>query len=156
MTPPRPKRSDETIVREAAKKLAPKVKEWLNDDSEEIADIEADLVKAIKYNDDGYEVARSLDGQYSPDAALVEILDDAGWAKREAHSKAEAEWVKANNIQEIPLESKVRWARKADAGVGVVTKNHPDGKSTVTFASLGQQPGYGYIVEWEALTLEVA
>lgn len=154
-TPARPKRSDETIVREAAKKLAPKVKEWLDDDSQ-LADIEADLVEATKYNDDGYDVARSLDGHYSPDAALVEILDDAGWAKRDACSKAEAEWVKANNIQAIPLETKVRWSRKANAGVGVVTKNHPDGKSTVTFASLGQAPGSGYIVEWEELIPEVA
>lgn len=154
-TPARPKRSDDFIVREAAKLLAPKVKEWLDDDTE-LEDIEADLVKAIKYNDDGYEVARSLDGKYSPDAALVEILDEAGMAKRNAHSKAEVEWVKANNIQEIPLETKVRWSRKAEAGIGVVTKNHPDGKSTVTFASLGQTPGSGYIVEWEALTLEVA
>jgi hypothetical protein len=150
---PRPQKYDAAILLEAARQIAPKVKKWLNDDTE-LADIEADLVKAIKYNDDGYEIARSLDGQYCPDATLVEILDDAGWAMIKALGKAQAEWVKANNIQEIPLETKVRWRRKPEAGVGVVTKNHPDGKSTVTFESLGQKPGFGYIVEWENLTLE--
>ena len=149
----RPKQFDQSVVNAAAKKLAPKVKEWLDDDSE-LAYIEEDLTKALKWHDDGYEIARKLDGQYSPDAALVKILDEASYLKSEACRDAERAWVKENNIQEIPLGTRVQWGRKPEAGIGVVTKNLPEGKSTVSFADLGQKDGYGYIVEWESLTIQ--
>ena len=162
--PARPKRSDDAVIAAAAKKLAPAVREWLNDETE-LKDIEADLAQAMKYDSDGYDIARHLDGQYSPDAALVEILDGAGYAKISASSKAEAEWVKANNLQPPAIGSMVSFTGRygiTAGGVvsGEVTKNHPDGKSTIFCASQGHvREGvgtHGTIIEWERLTPETA
>lgn len=157
--PPRPKLRDAAILRAAAAQLAPKVKEWCggDDTSLALADIEEDLVKAIAFHDDGYDIAKFLDGHsYFPDAALVEILDEAFGLKRAALTEAETAWVTAHNIQPIPLETPVRWSRAPkNAGVGIVTANHPDGKSTVMFKALGHvREGlgvHGHIIEWELL-----
>ncbi len=151
-TPPRPKQHDSAIVLEAAQQLAPKVKEWCGDGDADLDDIVADLVKVLKWESDGYQLAKDLDGQYDPDAALVEILDEAGWIKHRALENAEEEWVKANSIQPIPLGTKVTWP-KMGAEIGVVGKNYPSGKAVVAFASLGHASGSGYIVEWEKLTV---
>lgn len=155
MITPRPTRKDVEILQAAARTLAPKVKEWLADHETTLDEIEADLVKVLKYRDDGYDLANSLDGQYSPDAALVEILDEASFAKSRALTIAEAKWVEATGIQAIPLETKVRWPAKSSAGIGIVTANHGDGKSTVMFESLGHVRegigSHGYLVEWEKL-----
>ena len=162
MTPARPKRSDDSIISAAAKRLAIEVKQWLNDEST-LEEIEADLVKAIKYDSDGYDIARRLDGQYSPDAALVEILDNAGHYKSSAQTKAETEWVNANNITPPAIGSKVSYKQHGYDGKtisGEVTENHKDGKSTIFCASLGHVKSgigtHGHIVEWERLTPEVA
>ena len=162
MTPARPKRSDDAIVAAAAKRLAAEVKEWLNDEST-LEEIEADLVKAIKYDNDGYDIARRLDGQYSPDAALVEILDNASHFKSSAQTKAEIEWVNANNITPPAIGSKVTYKEHGYDGKlisGEVTENHREGKSTIFCASLGHVKSgtgtHGFIVEWERLTIEVA
>lgn len=126
-------------------------------DDTELSVIEADLAKAMRWNDDGYEMAKALDGNYMPDAAFVEVLDETSGLKGAALRSAEADWVKANSIQPIPLETKVTWSRKPEAGIGVVTHNHPDGKSTVAFASLGHvREGtgrHGFVVAWEELTV---
>lgn len=159
-TPKRPARHDDLVVQAAAKEILPKVMEWLNDDEYELSAIEGDLVKALKHNSDGYDIAKSLEVRsgYSPDAALVEILDGCAFAKIKAHDKLCRDWVSANSIKEPPLQTRVTWSRKADAGVGVVVKNYPEGKSTVSFAALGHVPSgqigcQGYVVEWEQLTV---
>ncbi len=151
---PRPKAQDQSICIAAAKSLAPKVQKWMETDPMDISEIEADLATAIQWCSDGYELACALDN-YSPDAALVEILDEASCHKRRALEMAEKEWVKANNIQPIPLETRVTWSRKPEAGIGIVTANHADGKSTVLFESLGHVRSgigsHGFVVEWEKL-----
>lgn len=161
---PRPKSTDDSIIKEAARQLAPKVKKWLGADGAdtEIGEIEADLAKAIRYDDDGYEIARDLDGNYSPDAALVEILDEAGSLKHAALSKAATEWVKENSLTAPAIGTRVRCAigrrEVKDAGVGTVIANQPDGKSTVNFPTLGHVTTgcgtHGLILEWESLAIE--
>ena len=165
-TTPRPKRTDTDIITEAARQLAPKVKAWLRSgiegDDTELSDIESDLVKAIRYDDDGYAIARDLDGKYSPDAALVEILDEAGSLKSSALSKAQAEWVKANNLTPPEIGTRVQCVKphgiRKDAGVGTVTRNFDDGKSTVNFPALGHvlsgTGAHGLILEWESFTVK--
>lgn len=159
-TPKRPVKHDDAVSRAAAKEIAPQVKEWLNDEDTSLDTIESDLVKALKYNSNGYEIAKSLDSHngYSPDAELVEILEGCSYAKSKAHDKLCREWVTANGIKELPMQTRVTWSRKPEAGVGVVTKNYPEGKSTVSFAALGhvadgQMGCHGYVVEWEQLTV---
>jgi hypothetical protein len=156
MSTPRPTRNDPQILAAAAKRLAPKVKQWLgHDDDTPIGDIEADLIMALRYNDDGYEIAKELDGTYSPDAQLVEILDDASWDRSRALEIACTAWVEENKLQPIPVGTRVTWPRKKDYGEGVVGHNFPDGRATVAFEKLGQKVGTGYIVEWEQLMVEV-
>ena len=161
---PRPKRTDQAIIQEAARQLAPKVKRWLEDFGTILEDIESDLVKAIRYDDDGYALAKDLEGNYSPDAALVEILDETGMLKSAALRKAQTEWAKANSLTPPEIGTRVRCViglRKVkDAGVGTVICNHPDGKSTVNFPALGHVTAgcgaHGMILDWESLAVEAA
>lgn len=157
-TPKRPTLHDPEVIAAAARKLAPAVKQWVEDLAEKLAQIEADLREAIKFDDDGYAIARELDSQYYPDARLVEILDQAYGAKTDALRALERDWVQANQLQPIPLETKVRWQKKPAAGVGIVIGNDDAGHSTVMFPSLGHvREGvgrHGYIANWEELTIE--
>lgn len=159
-TTPRPTLYDPAVITAAAKQLAPAVKQWCEDPAVSVEDIETDLAKALRFDDDGYKIARALDGQYDPDARLVEILDEAYSAKTSALRALERDWVQANQLQPIPLETKVRWTKKpaAGVGVGIVVRNDDAGKATVMFASLGhvrQGTGcHGFIVNWEELTIE--
>lgn len=154
---PRPTIHDEEIVKKAAEKLANKVSEWLKDDLTVEEAIE-DIYKAIRFNDDGYAIARNLETQgWSPDMELVEILDNASCYILNTLKKAEEIWVKESGLQPFPIESLVKWTRKPAYGVGIVISNHSDGKSTVMFESQGhvrQGTGtHGFVIEWEALVL---
>jgi hypothetical protein len=153
-TPPRPLRRDTEVVRAAAEKLAPQVLAWCQDETADLAVITADLVKAIRWNDDGYDIAKSLD-DYSPDAELVEILDAAGMLVTTAWEAACREWVTAHNITGPEVGALVSHTRKKDAGLGEVIRNEPDGRSVVFFPDLGHvKQGTGYLglyVEWELL-----
>jgi hypothetical protein len=154
----RPTLHDPEVIAAAARKLAPAVKQWVEDADVTLAKIEADLREAIKFYDDGYAIARELDGQYDPDARLVDILDQAYVAKSDALRALERDWVQANQLQPIPLETKVRWQKKPAAGQGIVVNSYPEGKSTVMFPSLGHvRKGvgcHGCIANWEELTIE--
>ena len=154
----RPTLHDPEVIAAAARKLAPAVKQWAENSAVTLAEIEADLREAIKLDDDGYAIARELDGQYDPDARLVDILDQAYAAKSDALRALERDWVQANQLQPIPLETKVRWKKKPAAGLGIVVGSYPEGKSTVMFPSLGHvRKGvgcHGYIANWEELTIE--
>jgi hypothetical protein len=159
MSTKRPTINDEAVATAAAKSLVPAVNQWLETNGEigHLPQIEADLIKALKYASDGYEIARKLEPLYDPDAALVEILDGAYSAKIQALTALEREWVTASGIQPIPLGSKVTWAKKPEAGIGIVSENSSDGKSLVRFESLGQVKegvgSHGYHVNWENLIL---
>jgi hypothetical protein len=133
------------------------VKAWdeTTESSSSLESIAEELADAIDCQEDGYEIARSLeqDAFYSPDAHLVEILDDTGLLKYQFLKTLETEWVKASGIQAPALGSRVLVSKDAPESVresiGEVIKNHEDGKSTVRFN--GQGEGCGYIIEWERL-----
>lgn len=158
---PRPQRSDPAVIAEAAKKLAPKVLAWQCQDLDAFADdlpkIEADLAKAIVYQEDGYAIARNLDSYagYSPDEQLVEILSEAYSAKYAAHEKALAEWLPNAGLQAPKLESRVTSVKVPTGGVGIVIANRDTGTSTVMFAELGHtrtgNGTHGRILNWEDL-----
>lgn len=118
-------------------------------------DVINDLAKAMRFNADGYELARELHSRYFPNTELVDILDGADWEIRKVLSKAEKEWVIASGASPIPLETRVRWSKYPDHD-GIITANHDDGKATVMYEHLGHVRegigSHGYIVEWELLT----
>lgn len=150
----RPSRSDEVIITRVAEKLLPDVMEWLGDAECPEDEVLKDLARAIRWESDGYEIAKSLD-RYEPNAELVEILDATGHLKTSIWEKVCAEWVVVNGIQGPHMGAKVTWARRPQDGVGTVTKNWPDGRSTVAFHSAGHVTDgigcHGFLIEWEAL-----
>ena len=157
---PRPTRKDAKPL--AAKVIAQLVKAWLKDDSD-IADIESLLVENMGGPfDNGYSIAKGLEDAsfgIDPDLELVEILDDCDIEIRNAHNAMCREWVSANGIREIPTGTSVLWKSRPKWETGIVVSNHPDGKSTVSFASQGHvAPGTGMgtigrIIEWEELEI---
>jgi len=157
---PRPTRRDARHI--AAKVIAPRVKEWLNDDST-LDDIEKLLIDEMGGPfDNGYTIAKGMEDAsfgIEPDLELVEILDDCDIEIRNAHSAMCREWVSANGIQEIPPGTNVIWKARPKWESGIVVSNHTDGKSTVSFSSQGHvAPGAGMgtigtIIEWEGLEI---
>lgn len=154
---PRPTKNDPEVLKAAAQALLPEVMDWLKcNDSEYTEDeILNDLQKALQWNDDGYQIARNLDS-WCPDAALVEILDGAYFAKGTARSKACEAWVKENGLTGQAIGSRVVSDRHPEAGVGTVLLNHSNGTSTVNFPKMGHVPEgqigtWGLILEWERL-----
>ena len=95
-----------------------------------------------------------------PDAALVEILDEASSYKHSALSVACVKWVADEGLQPIPIETKVisTSPREKAYGVGIVTENHKDGRATVYYASKGHvREGigtHGLILPWEELEIQ--
>lgn len=158
----RPTINDDEIIKIAAAALAPKVIKWMKSedwslgDSPTVEEVADDLEKAMRWGNDGYDIAKNLDTKgYSPDEQLVDVLSQAFTLTRNALIAAEVEWVKASGAQPIPIESKVRWKRKHQELVGIVTSNHQDGKSTVMYPDLGHiregVGSHGYIIQWEEL-----
>lgn len=95
--PQRPGRSDDAISKRAAELLLPAVQEWLGEEADDRTLPE--LIKATRIYDEGYEIARALEMRgYSPDAELVEILDDMSYCRYQAHEEAVKDWVKAHDL----------------------------------------------------------
>ena len=153
--PPRPSRRDPEIIAAAATKLAPQVIEWMTGTDSDLPQLIEDLKKAMRWDSDGYQLARRMD-DYEPDAQLVEILDEAGHLVRAEHEKACIAWVEANGLKGPEIGARVKYHRQGEE-LGTVTRNWPEGRSTVAFASLGHvtegMGSHGFILEWEALTL---
>lgn len=172
-TPKRPNRKDETVIKFAANALACDVQQWLKEDGT-IEEIESNLIDALSsaFSRDGYCIARQLEHMgYDPDAELVEILDRAGSYFDEAWRTACALWVKDHNITAPQIGTKVRRVDlivhpnlMSDPGIGIITSNHPEGRSSVSFPDLGHIGHIenrdrktcgtlGFVVEWENLEL---
>lgn len=99
--PKRPKLSDDIVVQRAAKECRDNLKHqweaWENfADCDNIIVELADMFKKVLMQD-GYDMAHWLEKNagWSPDAALVEILD-AGWLY-DARSACVKDWVRINN-----------------------------------------------------------
>ena len=154
---PRPTANDAVVLEATAKKLAPQVLQWLGDDSTDLETIVEDLTKAFRYNDDGYEIAKDLESGpgYCPDAALVEILNDAVFIKHSILSKLSEEWVKHMELKGPEVGTKVKWTKTNPIGkdkIGTVTRNMEDGKSAVAYeGSKG-----AYHVNWEDMEIVLA
>lgn len=157
----RPTINDPAVIRAAAEKLLPNVKAWLEQDrdkqdewsDEEITD---QLFKAMLWGSDGYELAKNLD-RWSPDAALVEILDSAVSYKFTARDKACVEWMETRGLSAPEIGARVTWAKEPNRGAGTVKANDNTGRATVAFDNQEQRLGrtlIGTCVPWEELLPE--
>lgn len=137
--PKRPGRHEEAITKRAVEMLLPEVRNWLGDEADER--ILTDLIDAAKYgNDEGYELARSLERRgYSPDAELVEILDSMTLCRYEAHKKAVAAWVRAHDLRlDLAIGSPVSLVVSGKNQVGEIRDLRPETAEYVVFIeSLG-------------------
>lgn len=119
----RPKARCEAALRIAASDLAKRVVADWDSDGFTVEEVEADIFKAFgkSYPIDGYNVAKALEDYcgWGPDAALVEILDDASWAIDRARDVMIAEWVIENKIT-VPFV--VGDQVLSPKGLGVVTE----------------------------------
>lgn len=156
----RPTLNDKAVIRFAAEKLLPAVKEWLkqaDDQDYEEEDTLKQLCRAIQWDHhDGYQIAKRLDSDgWVPDAALVEILDDAMRYKQDARDVACAEWMKTSGLTAPTIGARVRCPSKPILSAGTVAINDDMGRSGVIFDNERQRPGITTkwrIIEWELLT----
>ncbi len=92
---PRPRQRDKAVLEYAAHQVAERVcEEW--DIDGDVGDWTRSIAKEIGFHDCGYALARELERWHGihPDTALVELLDEAGCAVRDAHKDALTKWVK--------------------------------------------------------------
>lgn len=155
--PERPTKRSEVILSRAAKQLAEKIVEEWGDSESTVEQLTRDLLPAIRYEEDGYAIAKKLDGYYTPNAALVEILDETGDIIRRLHQAACEKWVIFNAVEEPPVGSKVTCEKPHCPGIGEIMRNYPDGRSLVCFPEAGHirnEAGVrGFLLEWEKLVL---
>jgi hypothetical protein len=151
----RPTYKDPAVVRTVAEALAPQVAEWAGDGVDE--NLITELENALRYSIDGYEMAKSLERtSYFPDAALVEILDEAAVHSSNALDEAQRKWMSNSNLQPLTVGSLVSFRHQGVETIGeVVSNNVLLGKSTVFVAALGHVRSgtgtHGFVVNWEDL-----
>ena len=165
----RPNRKSDQIVKQVAEKLADDmIKNWsLPAENRDMAI--SDLSEALQYHEDGYELARELDGNYDPDAALVDILDQASHLLYSAHADECEKWIvdAGKSGPEVGARVTTNKRQYEEAGEGIVVSNRKDGRSTVSFPKLGHvghlgkdaarsgksSQTMGAIIEWEDLNI---
>jgi len=156
-TPPRPARNAPEVIAIAAEKLLPDVMEWRGKGDYYQDKILNSIKKAIRYETDGYAIAKSIDdnGVLEPDSELVEILDQASSYLHTAFSELCTEWVNQNNLTGPAIGAKVTCTKYSKEGQGEIIRNDKDGRSLVYFEALGHvkegQGCHGIFIYWENL-----
>lgn len=115
--PPRPDRFSEDVLRAAAKALLVELK-VTGDDAERV------LMKAIRFESDGYRIARALDNEgWSVDAEMVETLDGALCHQTTAHDAIIAAWVNEWRIEpDADVGARVRFKQRGATLEGIVDR----------------------------------
>ena len=140
----RPSIHDEEVVGLAARNLVAKAVR----ENEGLEGREHDLIvgvsHAIQYNDDGYDICRSLESDgWEPDAKLVEIMDQAIFEKMDALRMAEAVWAaKEKIVMRFGVREAVSFADRTGAwqrGV-ILSVDERRAKYTVFCEALGHVP----------------
>ena len=98
--PPRPKWNNE-IKKELAKRVGKIVFDWANDgtDLDDCIDYAYEILEHNS-NDNGYELAKEFEEQgFSPDAYLVDALDDVMYIKDSVIKEFIEKWVAENSLK---------------------------------------------------------
>jgi hypothetical protein len=98
--PPRPKWNDE-IKKELAKRVGKIVCDWADDgtDLQDCIDYSQEILE-YNSNDNGYELAKEFEEKgFSPDAYLVDSLDDVGYIKDSVIKDCIKKWVVDNSLK---------------------------------------------------------
>lgn len=146
------------------KSFVDKYTSWSKSDSSKELnreEYESDILYCLNESKiDGYELARSLEqhSYVSPDASLVELLNDLFFVKKSIIDSNIANWVKSENLV-LPdnLIGKSASAKQNYRSYNnyFITKIYPDSYSVSLSVDFSKSPnGYGgYIVYFENVTL---
>lgn len=159
----RPTQFDDEILKLTAQSLLEEIKRWFTSggDCPPDDEIVEDLTKALQYNTDGFEIAKSLEdySYWDGDSDLVDVLNGAYGEMRKHLEQAEEKWVKENNLQPISIGKMVRIldGGKLNDFTGEVIGNHLSGYSIVFVEKAGhvrERGGvgtHGIYIAWEKL-----
>ena len=153
MIPPRPKDSDSDVIAAAVDKLLPEVIEWLGPKGE-TKGVREDLLKNIRYSDDGYDFCKRLESDHwTCDSGLVEILDNADGYIDGACRAMVAKWIDAYGITPgNALGATVQYNGKSCEITRIYAK---EGHYTLFSEADGHVRSgngtHGWIVDWEVV-----
>lgn len=150
----RPRFSRKDLNRAIAEELYPEITAWLKDDNDDKEWSITQLVGALSYADDGYEVAKRLEDEgWAPDAELVDILSNARDLRYTIAQKKEEEWVSSNGFKPLYAENEIvkidspKSRRHGD--IGVISIVYP---KTLKYAvSLTDNPARADILDEEEI-----
>jgi hypothetical protein len=145
--PARPVRHDDSLASMIVGRLLSDVTDWVtrDDGTDAGVDVAGELLRAVEntIEENGYHLARELERQgWLPDAALVDILDQAGSIRGDVHREAVRRWVKEWDIS-IPFKvgDRVSIEHKGCAVEGQIAAVSPDtAECTVSCPALGHVP----------------
>lgn len=149
--PKRPAFNSASVTKRTAERLLPKFQEWLDGDTS--GSNLADLTRALESGDlDGYDLAEKLKRKgYSPDAELVEILNEAMYQKSEAHREEVEDWVRAHDLKlDLAVGTKVEISHKGQKHFGEIGGLYEKtAQYIVTVKELGHAKNCGLILGFE-------
>lgn len=158
-TTTRPNRNDPRIDAEVLEKILPHVVDWLEGETEGVEETLRELLDDT-VNEDGYKLAAWLEDHkyWSPDARLVEILEDVEWLRYSAREKLCIAWVAETGAKPSrAIGDAIQYVHRGkplDAVIAGIDEKR--GHYVVAVPSLGHKPKgqtgtQGFIVEWEVI-----
>lgn len=151
----RPSRSAEEILMAVAKKLMPDLMRWGRFEEDEAPEIAEQLLKALKWERDGYKLAKHLEDHCSwdGDAELVDLLEGADFYG--CHRDAIKAWIRDNAIApafEVGKQVTVKLRGDGDL-TGTIRDTTDDGMYTVMIPAKGHVESglgtHGLLFTWE-------
>jgi hypothetical protein len=156
---PRPSLYSAGNLASAVEALLPEIERWLEQpmDDSTITQVRELLTEGLASHSDGYEFARDFErAGFSPNAALVEILDGASGALYRAQGSAVAAWVRDTGRRpRLAVGTAVVTPDKGEPGE-IVRLDSREGTYTVRIPSRGHVPvgtpgTAGLIWPWEVV-----
>jgi len=161
---PRPIANDKEVKLLVIEQIMPEILRWLGetmDDDNNTEDVTKQLLDAIEYSKDGYEMARDLerDDCWSSNSELVDVLD--GLDFRNILDKVTILWIKDNDVKPLFKVGDIVRVKTKDTGhrglkqfyCGEITNIRPEGTYTVCIEELGHvKTGsgiHGSVINWE-------
>ena len=115
----RPKITNSEIRRAAAEKIVAQLIEDSHLEADQCEESVCDIVRYAGVNDDGYEIAKSLDDRafWSCNFQIAETLDAYGSYLRDSLREAEKEWFAVAALEPpFPIGSRVKFGGRDESG----------------------------------------
>ena len=123
--PPRPKLYSEEVLEMTVDKLMPLIMKWYGNTSENEIEIRENVKLAIEFDDDGYEIVRTLESScyWDVDRSLIDVMDEVSHLRRLSHDYYVEKWVLNNGVMpKHQLGEVVSFKQKGKLYSGTITK----------------------------------